>query len=153
MCISKLIRPSSHMLKSRGIHETYVQTSHKLKYRQLHLSCTGPAKSTCTLIHGCSGHCHDATGRFDSTCWQCGHCFTSCSMSLSILIHQTNILAKTFILDAPGCPPCNLSRMRDVPCIGINTLLPHKMQSSMTNNSMPVATALEHCQRSLAILP
>jgi hypothetical protein len=76
---------------------------------------------------------------------RCGWWILLCLLTLRALLYDLfyvtvhldppNILAKAFILDAPGCPPCNSSRIRGCPCFGISTRLPHRMQSSMTDNS------------------
>ena len=112
--------------------------------------CTGPAKPMCTFIHGHSGHCHGCKGAtewFSCTYWRYWHCFTSSSMPLSILIQQTNILAKAFIQDAAWCPPCNSSRIGDFTCILLTlcflTRCSHPWQTTLVTTASRV---LRHSQ-------
>ena len=98
----------------------------------------GPAKSTWMRAHGRVGQCHgwrgDAGGD-GRTCWHWLQVFTRRSMSWSMFGHQTNIQAKVFILDDPGCPPWSSVNTSWRPASGIKTRLPQRIQSSNNDSS------------------
>ena len=49
--------------------------------------------------------------------------------------HQTNMQAKVFILDDPGCPPWRSVNTSCRPASGIKTRLPQRIQSSINDSS------------------
>ena len=75
-----------------------------IRYIQL---SKGPVKSICIWAHGLVGHCQGCKGAAGGDGWACWHsvqCLTVSSISRSIPGHHTNILARAFILEPPGCP-------------------------------------------------
>ena len=97
----------------------------------------GPAKSTCTLDHCCSGYVlYESTfcGWFSCTSMQGTQLLTVFSMSESTLGQYTTLRAMTFIRLIPGCPACSCLRTAFLSFVG-TCCTPYIMDSPSSINT------------------
>ena len=103
----------------------------------------GPAKSTCSLVHGRLVQHQGRNGDEGGIGFNCSHsvqCFTIPWICWSIFGHHIKLRAKDFILGAPGCPPWSSISRGSLPGGGITTLPPHKL--STTHNLCALTTPI-----------